>query len=110
MLKPYKNYEYADEHVSFLDKSLKHPLFIAYAYNGGYGFLRKHIKTKKLFSKGEYEPFMSMELISYDESKKYGKKVLANYIVYSKILGLNYTITNLFETLIPTAQTLRGSM
>jgi soluble lytic murein transglycosylase len=110
MLKPYKNYEYANEHISFLDKSLKHPLFIAYAYNGGYGFLRNHIKTKKLFSKGEYEPFMSMELISYDESKKYGKKVLANYIVYSKILGLNYTITNLFETLIPTAQTLRGSM
>jgi soluble lytic murein transglycosylase len=109
MLLAEKNYDYANTHLDFLETRLIHPLFIAYAYNGGYGFVKRQIQ-KGLFSKGEYEPFMSMELISYNESRKYGKKVLANYVVYSKILDKSVSITNLFEKLIPTAQILYENM
>ena len=64
-----------------MDKRLNNPLFIAYAYNGGIGFTKRTLK-KGLFKKGEYEPWLSMELIPYFETKNYGKKVLANYFVY----------------------------
>lgn len=76
------NLRYADKHLDFLEYRLKHPLFVAYAYNGGIGFTRRMLQTGLFTKKGEYEPFLSMELINYDESKVYGKKVLANYYVY----------------------------
>jgi soluble lytic murein transglycosylase len=88
-LKPETNLRYASYHLNFLENSLKHPLLIAYAYNGGIGFTRRMLKNG-LFNKNsnykEYEPFMSMELLPYDETKKYGKKVLANYYVYKNYL------------------------
>jgi len=37
---------------------------------------------------------MSMELIKYPETRDYGKKVLANYVVYSNLLGNKVTATN----------------
>jgi len=40
-----------------------------------------------------------MELVHYDESRKYGKKVLANYVTYMWILGQPISIFNLFEDL-----------
>ena len=42
-----------------------------------------------------------MELIPYDETKKYGKKVLANYYVYQNYLNKNNKITleKLFKTI-----------
>ena len=75
------NLRYANHHLNFLDRRLNNPLFIAYAYNGGIGFTRKTLK-KGLFKKGKFEPWLSMEMIAYDETKKYGKKVLANYLIY----------------------------
>ena len=78
------NIKYADYHLDYLEKNLQHPLLIAYAYNGGIGFTRRSMK-KGLFSKdkkNKYEPFLSMELLQFDETKKYGKKVLANYLIY----------------------------
>lgn len=75
------NIRYAHHHLNFLEKRLKHPLFIAYAYNGGIGFTKKVLKSG-LFNDGKYEPYLSMELIPYNESKRYAKKVLLNYVMY----------------------------
>ena len=85
-LDPGVNIRYADHHLDMLEKKLRHPLFIAYAYNGGIGFTTRSLK-KGLFKEGKYEPFLSMELLQFDETKKYGKKVLANYYVYHNHLN-----------------------
>lgn len=98
MFKPEISIKYALAHLDWIKKSLYHPLFIAYGYNGGVNFLRKHLKTGA-FSKGKYEPFLSMELMTNSQSREYGKKVLANYVMYKKILGENVSIIHLFQTL-----------
>lgn len=86
-LDPYTNIRYAREHLKYLQRNLKHPLFIAYGYNGGIGFTKKTIKKGLFNKKNLYEPYLSMELIPYDETKKYGKKVLANYMIYQNHLN-----------------------
>ncbi len=98
MFNPETNLKYAIKHIEWMKKSLYHPLFMAYAYNGGMGFLRRHLKTGT-FSNEEYEPYLSMELMSNRESREYGKKVLANYVMYKKILGEDISIIHLFQTL-----------
>ena len=98
MFKPSYNIRYALKHLKWLNKSFYHPLFTAYAYNGGFGFLRKHLKAKT-FREGKYEPFLSMELMSNRESREYGKRVLSNYIVYKKILGEKVSIVTLLNSL-----------
>lgn len=90
---------YANQHMDYLTSWLYHPLFVAYAYNGGIGFTKKRLKSKHLFKKGKYEPYLSMELIDYKESREYGKKVLANYIIYLNILGVPTKITPLLDIL-----------
>ncbi len=96
---PQTNLRYASHHLNFLEKRLKHPLFIAYAYNGGIGFMRRMFKIG-LFKTGKYEPFLSMEMLQYDETKKYGKKVLANYLIYKNYLDKKNKIklSTLFQT------------
>ncbi len=86
MFIPEKNIDYSLTHLKYLKKFLYHPLFIAYAYNGGIGFTKRLLTKKEMFEKGPYEPWQSMELVHYDESRRYGKKVLANYLVYRKLL------------------------
>ncbi len=98
MFDPYKNIEYAIEHLKYLKKHLYHPLFIAYAYNGGIGFTKRYL-LKGNFSQGSFEPFLSMELMANTESREYAKKVLANYVIYKKIIGDEVNITSLFERL-----------
>ncbi|MFA6195389.1 MAG: lytic transglycosylase domain-containing protein [Sulfurimonas sp.] len=98
MFTPAYNIEYALEHLQWMKKSLYHPLFMAYAYNGGMGFLRKHLESGA-FSQGAYEPFLSMELMLNSESREYGKRVLANYVIYKKILGEDVSIVHLFDIL-----------
>jgi soluble lytic murein transglycosylase len=103
MFKADKNIDYAKHHLRQLTRKLKHPLFIAYAYNGGQGYLRRQIKSglfKKRKKLSKYEPYMSMETLSYPETREYGKKVLANYIVYSKIFNKPTAVKHLFDTLI----------
>lgn len=97
------NLKYANHHLNYLDRKLNHPLFIAYAYNGGIGFTKRLLKTK-LFKKGKYEPYLSMELLPYDETKKYGKKVLINYFVYNNHLNKKAKIE--FSTLINSIENL----
>jgi len=84
-LKADVNLKYANFHLNYLVGKMKHPLLVAYAYNGGIGFTRKMLKSG-LFNKDskykDYEPFLSMELLPYNETRKYGKKVLANYYMY----------------------------
>lgn len=92
-------YLFANLHLNFLERNLMHPLFIAYAYNGGMGFTKKHLQAGA-FSHGEYEPFLSMESMINEESREYGKKVLANYVVYRHLLGEDVSIKNLFEMLL----------
>ena len=99
MFDPYVAISYANQHLNYLNKKLYHPLFVAYAYNGGIGFTRRTIRSKHLFKKGKYEPYLSMELVDYEESKKYGKKVLTNYVVYMNLLGEKIKITPLLEEL-----------
>ena len=98
MFDPKVAIKFADIHLKWLHKTLYHPLFVAYAYNGGIGFTKKLLKSGT-FQKGAYEPFLSMELVYYDESRKYGKKVLANYITYMKILGEKVSTHELFRDL-----------
>ena len=102
MFNPRKNLEYAKFHLKDLKRQFKSPLFIAYAYNGGGGFTRRLLKNGDFFEKGKYEPFLSMERVWYRESRLYGKKVLANYIIYSKLLNRPASIHQLLdEVLIP---------
>ncbi len=98
MFKPAIAYGFAYDHIDYLKKKLKHPLFIAYAYNGGIGFTKRMLKSG-LFKKNKYEPFLSMELVPYDESRRYAKKVLANYIIYKNILGEKVTLKALLKKL-----------
>ena len=85
-LEPKTNLRYANRHLNFLERRLDNPLFIAYAYNGGIGFTKRTLKGG-LFKREKYEPWLSMELIPYSETKKYGKKVLANYFIYQNYLN-----------------------
>ena len=74
------------KHLKWLFNKLKNPLMVSYAYNGGIGFVKRKVLPKFKY-KGKFEPFLSMELVKYDESREYGKKVIANYIIYSHIFG-----------------------
>ncbi len=84
---------FAKDHLRYLTKKLGHPLFIAYAYNGGIGYTKREVLP--LFQK--YDPLLAMELVSHPETKEYGKKVLTNYIIYLRILGQNPRLTPLLQ-------------
>jgi soluble lytic murein transglycosylase len=81
-----QNVQLGVKHLKWLFSKLKDPLMVAYAYNGGIGFVNRKVKPYFVY-KGKYQPFLSMELIPYDESREYGKKVIANYVIYSHIFG-----------------------
>jgi len=105
MFNPYIAISYANQHMNYLKKWLYHPLFVAYAYNGGIGFTRRTIKSNHLFKKGKYEPYLSMELVDQEESKEYGKKVLANYVIYLNILGVQTKVSDFLSRLAHPSQT-----
>ena len=89
MFEPKTAYRFADIHLDFLQKHLFHPLLIAYAYNAGAGYTRRNIvKNDLLFTQKAYEPFLSMELLPNAQARRYGKRVLANYVVYARLMGL----------------------
>ena len=101
MFDPKIAYKFADIHLDFLEKSLYHPIFIAYAYNGGIGFTKRSILQKEYFKEGKYEPFLSLEMVPNQQARHYGKKVLANYVIYAKQLGVDTSIKTLLNTLKP---------
>lgn len=93
-------FRFAKVHIDYLQKYLLHPLFIAYAYNGGIGFTRRMLAKEHMFKAGEFEPYLSMELVPYAESRIYGKKVLANYMIYSHLIGSSIKSEALLQSLI----------
>ena len=105
IFKPDVAIRYANQHLNYLNKWLYHPLFVAYAYNGGIGFTRRTLRSKHLFKRGAYEPFLSMELIDSVEAREYGKKVLTNYVIYSNLLGGQTTVSGLLDRLKYPSQT-----
>ena len=88
MFDPITALEFGTFYLDDLSREFKHQLFVSYAYNGGPSFLRRVLKSKMLFLKNRnYEPWLSMELIPYRESRDYGLRVIANYIVYQASFG-----------------------
>ena len=86
---------FALKHIAYLQKKLHHPLLVAYAYNGGIGYTKR--KVLPLFQK--YPPLLAMELVSYEETREYGKKVLANYYIYKKIFKSPMNLLDILQTL-----------
>jgi len=100
MFIPKKNVEYASHLIDKLESEFKHPLFISYAYNGGGGFTRRMLQKEGMFKEGKYQPWISLETVHYDESRLYGKKVLANYLIYSKLMGKKVDMNELLAGVI----------
>ena len=105
MFSPYKAIEYADFHLDYLNKYLYHPLFVAYAYNGGIGFTKKLIKKPNYFRTGAFEPYLSMEKMTNIEAREYGKRVLTNYVIYLNKLGKSTRLLPFIKTLTNPAET-----
>ena len=100
MFNPYKALDYANTHLDYLTKWLHHPLFVAYAYNAGIGYTRKLITRGDYFHSDEnYEPWLSLERITNYQANDYGKKVLANYVIYLNKLGYHIRLTDLVNSL-----------
>ena len=100
---PEKNIKYGSIHLDTLMNQFdNNPLFIAYAYNGGAGYTRNQLKKGLFKEKSKYEPFLSMEMISYTETREYGKKVLANYYIYNNHLNKRNKIplSTIFRSLV----------
>ena len=98
LFKPEVAYTFGTMFLDELNDEFKHPLFVAYAYNGGPGFWRRTLEKKQLFLKNrKYEPWLSLELIANEEPRFYGMKVLANYIIYQELLGYKVQIEPLLK-------------
>ncbi len=96
MFNPKKALRFGAYYLEHLKKEFKHPLFISYAYNGGPTFIRNYLKNTQVFSKSnKFDPWLSMEFIPYEESRIYGMKVMANYIIYNRLLQ-NYIDIDVF--------------
>ena len=90
--------KYANTHLDYLTKWLHHPLFVAYAYNAGIGYTKRLIRRKDLFENNQkYDPWISLERVANYQANDYGKKVLANYVVYMNKLGYPLRITDLLS-------------
>jgi soluble lytic murein transglycosylase len=105
MFKPKVAIEFADFHLDYLNKWLYHPLFVAYAYNGGIGFTKKLIKNRQYFRPGPFEPYLSMEKMTNVEAREYGKRVLTNYVIYMNKLGKSTRLLPYIKTLTDPSKT-----
>ena len=92
-----QNIKLGVKYLKWLFSKMRNPLMVAYAYNGGIGFVKRKI-TPYFKYKGKYEPFLSMELVPLDETREYGKKVISNFVIYSSIFGeKNISLHNFIE-------------
>jgi len=99
IFKPKVAYEFANDHLNFLEKHLYNPLLVAYAYNGGIGYTKRNILQQNYFKYNQYEPFYSLEMITPAQPMHYAKKVLANYVIYLNLLGIPSTVTKYLNDL-----------
>ncbi|MGP1450417.1 MAG: lytic transglycosylase domain-containing protein [Wolinella sp.] len=98
MFDPAYNVKYAEIFLRDLVREFSHPLFIAYAYNGGPGFTRRLLARNELFKKeNKLDPWYSIEMIPYEESRYYGSHVLANYIIYQQGFGKEIKLEELLK-------------
>lgn len=100
---PDVNIKYGNFHLdNLISQFNNNPLFIAYAYNGGAGYMRSQLKKGLFSKKNKYEPFLSMEMISFPETRDYGKRVLSNYYIYNNYLDNKNPIKfiNIFQNLV----------
>ena len=98
MFNPLISLEFGRFYLGDLEREFKNPLFVAYAYNGGPGFLRRTLSKKTLFKKNRaYEPWLSLELLPIEETRYYGIKVLANYIVYQELFGNKVSVEEILK-------------
>lgn len=104
MLQPEISIAYSITHMKHLINNLHNPVLIAYGYNGGIGSTKRLLMDGKRFMPGEFEPFLSMELIGNDENREYGKRVLANYVIYKQIFGEPVQLKAIFDNLIQPSQ------
>lgn len=91
-----ENVKLSARHQKMLFRVLKDPLMVAYAYNAGVGFVKRKVLPYFKY-KGEFEPFLSMEKIRYDETREYGKRVLRNFVIYSEIFSSPITLHKLLQ-------------
>lgn len=101
LFEPKTAYQFANIHLNFLEKSLYHPLFVAYAYNAGIGYTKRNILQKEYFKEGKYEPYLSLEMVPNPQARHYGKKVLTNYVIYAQLLGVKTDLNTLLSILKP---------
>ncbi|WP_104745220.1 lytic transglycosylase domain-containing protein [Helicobacter acinonychis] len=88
MFNPNIALKFGNYYLNHLKKQFNHPLFVAYAYNAGPGFLRRWLESSKRFKgKNRFEPWLSMELMPYSETRMYGFRVMLNYLIYQEIFG-----------------------
>lgn len=104
MLQPEISIAYSISHMQHLINNFYNPVLIAYGYNGGMGSTKRLLMDGGRFLPGQFEPFLSMELIGNDENREYGKRVLANYVIYKKILGEPVSLTAIFDNLVQPSQ------
>jgi len=105
MLKPEYSIAYSIYHLKHLTDKYYNPILVAYGYNAGFGSTKRLLTDGSgRFLPGTYEPFLSMELMGNDENREYGKRVLANYVMYKKIFGEEVKITSLFDNLVQPSQ------
>lgn len=105
MLQPQYSIAYSISHLKHLTDKYYNPILVAYGYNAGFGSTKRLLTDGSgRFLPGPYEPFLSMELMGNDENREYGKRVLANYVMYKKILGEEVKITSLFDNLVQPSQ------
>ncbi|WP_053941942.1 lytic transglycosylase domain-containing protein [Helicobacter ailurogastricus] len=105
MFDPHLSLIFGNYYLNTLKEEFKNPLFVAYCYNGGPNFFRKLLKERHFFTKGKFEPWLSMERIPYEETRLYGQKVLANYIIYQSIFKhhthkIHFDIQGFFNTIL----------
>jgi len=105
MFKPEVAIAFANDHLDYLNKYLYHPLFVAYAYNGGIGFTKKLIKNRHYFRSGPFEPYLSMEKMTNVQAREYGKRVLTNYVIYLNKLGKSTRVLPYIKALTSPAKT-----
>jgi len=100
MFNPKLALKYGNQHLNYLTSWLHHPLFVAYAYNAGIGYTRKLLRKSNFFrSNSDYEPWFSLERVANYQANDYGKKVLANYVIYLNKLGYHIKLTDLINSL-----------
>ncbi len=96
MFNPNIALKFGNYYLNHLKKEFNHPLFVAYAYNAGPGFLRRWLESSKRFKeKNHFEPWLSMELMPYSETRMYGFRVMLNYLIYQEIFG-NFILVDKF--------------